>query len=164
MTARAHVLNLPELIETVQSLKAQGKKVVTTNGCFDVLHVGHLRYLEAARALGDVLVVLVNSDASVRCLEKGPGRPVNHQDERAEMLAGLACVDYTCLFDEASPAGVLATLKPDIHAKGGDYTADNLPEASALKSVGAELAFIPLVEGRSTTSVIQRILAAYQPA
>lgn len=131
-------------------------KVVTTNGCFDLLHVGHLRYLQAARALGDMLIVALNSDASVRGL-KGPQRPLIPQDERAELLAGLACVDYVVIFDEPTPAKILMDIQPDIHVKGGQYTVENLPEASLLKSLGAEIRFIPMVEGRSTTSLIEKI-------
>lgn len=151
------VLAGTEMIKRLAVLdRPRSFKVVTTNGCFDLLHVGHLRYLQAARALGDMLIVALNSDASVRGL-KGPQRPLIPQDERAELLAGLACVDYVVIFDEPTPAKILTDIQPDIHVKGGQYTVENLPEASLLKSLGAEIRFIPMVEGRSTTSLIEKI-------
>jgi rfaE bifunctional protein nucleotidyltransferase chain/domain len=146
-----------ELQALGETLRACGKRIVFTNGCFDVLHVGHLRYLQQARALGDVLVVGLNSDAGVRRL-KGPTRPVVPEQERAELLAGLRCVDYVTLFDEPLPNETLATLRPQFHVKGGDYTADTLPETPLVRSLGGEVVIMPLVEGRSTTNVVQRIL------
>ena len=129
---------------------------VFTNGCFDLMHVGHLRYLQAARALGDRLVIGLNTDASVRGL-KGGDRPILPEDERAELLAGLACVDYLTLFGEPTADAVLAALKPGIYAKGGDYTPDSLPEAPTVRAYGGEIRILPFVPGRSTTSLIQRI-------
>lgn len=148
-----------ELAGLGQRLRASGKRVVFTNGCFDLLHVGHARYLEAARALGDVLVVGLNSDASVRGL-KGPGRPVVPEAERAELLGALRCVDYVTLFDEPTPVEVIALLRPDVHTKGGDYRADDLPEAATVRACGGEVAILPFSEGRSTTGLIERILEA----
>lgn len=148
-----------ELAGLGQRLRASGKRVVFTNGCFDLLHVGHTRYLEAARALGDVLVVGLNSDASVRGL-KGPGRPVVPEAERAELLGALRCVDYVTLFDEPTPVEVIALLRPDVHTKGGDYRADDLPEAATVRACGGEVAILPFSEGRSTTGLIERILEA----
>lgn len=139
------------------TLRAAGRRIVFTNGCFDLLHVGHLRYLEQARALGDVLVVGLNADASVRGL-KGPKRPVVPEDERAELLAGLRCVDYVTLFEEPVPNETLAALRPHFHVKGGDYEAESLPETPLVRSLGGEVVIMPLVEGRSTTNVVQRIL------
>jgi len=141
-----------------QRLRADGRRVVFTNGCFDLLHVGHLRYLQGARAQGDALVVGVNTDASVRRL-KGPQRPLVTEDERAELLAGLACVDYVTLFDEPTPNETIAALRPDVHVKGGDYREEQLPEAALVRSYGGEVVLMPLVPGRSTTRLLERIEA-----
>lgn len=146
-----------ELSALGDALRAAGRRIVFTNGCFDLLHVGHLRYLEQARALGDVLVVGLNADTSVRGL-KGPKRPVVPEDERAELLAGLRCVDYVTLFGEPVPNETLAALRPHFHVKGGDYEAESLPETPLVRSLGGEVVIMPLVEGRSTTNVVQRIL------
>ncbi|MBK8190169.1 MAG: D-glycero-beta-D-manno-heptose 1-phosphate adenylyltransferase [Vampirovibrionales bacterium] len=146
-----------DLAETLALARA-GKRVATTNGCFDLLHVGHLRYLQAARAMGDLLIVAINSDASVRAL-KGPSRPLVSQDDRAELLAGLRCVDYVVIFDAPTPLDVLTQIRPDVHVKGGDYDADTLPEAAALRALGVELAFVPLVSGKSTTALAKRLSA-----
>lgn len=133
-------------------------RTVLTNGCFDILHVGHLRYLQAARALGDELVVGLNSDSSVSAL-KGPDRPLNPQDERAEMLLGLACVDRVIVFDEATADRLIETVRPAIYAKGGDYTLETLPEAATLQRLGIELVTLPFVAGRSTSSLLARLRA-----
>jgi rfaE bifunctional protein nucleotidyltransferase chain/domain len=130
--------------------------LVFTNGCFDLLHVGHLRYLQEARKQGAALFVALNTDASVQRL-KGPSRPILPEDERAEMLAALSCVDYVALFDEPTPEALLRAVRPDIYAKGGDYTLDTLPEAPVLKELGIEARFLTLVEGRSTSSIIEKI-------
>src|SRR6059058_3387522 len=114
------IVGLEELSERSKQLRAAGKKMVATNGCFDLLHVGHVRYLQAARALGDMLIIGLNSDASVRAY-KGPTRPLVAQDERAELLAALACVDYVTIFDEPTAEALMAALQPDIYVKGGDY-------------------------------------------
>jgi D-beta-D-heptose 7-phosphate kinase/D-beta-D-heptose 1-phosphate adenosyltransferase len=135
---------------------------VFTNGCFDLLHVGHLRYLMAARALGDRLVLGLNDDASVRRL-KGPTRPLVVEDERAELLAGLECVDFVTLFPEATADALLATLKPHIYAKGGDYTPDTLPEAPTVRAYGGEIRIITFVPGRSTTGLVEKIQASNAP-
>lgn len=146
-----------ELAALGDELRAAGRRIVFTNGCFDLLHVGHLRYLEQARALGDVLVIGLNTDASVRRL-KGPKRPVVSEDERAELLAGLRCVDYVTLFDEPLPNETLSALRPHFHVKGGDYDVESLPETPLVRALGGEVVIMPLVEGRSTTNVVQRIL------
>jgi len=145
-----------ELPQLGERLRAEGKRVVFTNGCFDLLHVGHLRYLQGARALGDVLVVGVNGDASVRGL-KGPDRPLNLEDERAELLAGLECVSYVTLFSEATPHATIEALRPDLHVKGGDYSAESLPETPLVRSYGGEVVIMPLVPGRSTTRLVERM-------
>jgi D-beta-D-heptose 7-phosphate kinase/D-beta-D-heptose 1-phosphate adenosyltransferase len=139
------------------ALKAEGKRVVFTNGVFDILHVGHVRYLQQARALGDALLVGINSDASVRRL-KGPTRPINNEEERAEVIGALACVAGTCVFTEDTPCALIEAVRPDIHAKGGDYTTpDALPETPLVRSLGGEVVILPLVEGRSSTRVIERL-------
>ncbi len=135
-----------------QLLPALSGRVVFTNGCFDLLHVGHLRTLEWARQQGQVLVVGLNSDASVRQL-KGPSRPITGQQDRAELLAGFACVDFVVIFEEADPTRLLAQIRPAIHVKGGDYRAEDLPEAQLVKSWGGEVLVTPLIEGRSTTNI-----------
>lgn len=133
-------------------------RTVLTNGCFDILHVGHLRYLQAAKALGDELVVGLNSDASVRLL-KGPDRPLNPQDERREMLLGLKCVDRVVIFDERTADQLIETVHPAIYAKGGDYSLENLPEAATIQRLGIEFVALPFVAGRSTSSLLARLRA-----
>lgn len=152
-------LSTPEEVRSVRDrLEAQGRKLVFTNGCFDLLHVGHVRYLRQARALGDFLVVALNSDASVRAL-KGPSRPVNTQDDRAEILMALECVDGVIVFDEPRVTGLIEAIAPHIYTKGGDYTVDSLDpgERAALEQAGADIQILPLVPGRSTTSTLQRV-------
>jgi D-beta-D-heptose 7-phosphate kinase/D-beta-D-heptose 1-phosphate adenosyltransferase len=143
-----------DALELSRSVRAAGGTVVVAGGCFDLLHAGHVRMLERARSLGDCLIVCINSDASVRRL-KGPGRPVIDQLERAEMLCSLRCVDATVAFDEDTPEGILAELRPHVFAKGGDYTERELPEAEAVRSWGGRVAILPYVEGRSTTRLIE---------
>lgn len=152
------ILERKEASELIEELKAQGKKVVFTNGCFDILHVGHLRYLNEAKECGDILVVGVNSDASVRRL-KGETRPINNEMDRAEMLTGLKAVDYAVIFTEDTPEAIIGELKPSIHAKGGDYSIETLPEAKVVFSYGGEVKIIPLVDGKSTTNVVNKIQA-----
>jgi rfaE bifunctional protein nucleotidyltransferase chain/domain len=151
----ATILTKDELASRLPSL---GGTTVFTNGCFDLMHVGHLRYLQAARALGDRLVVGLNSDASVKRL-KGDTRPILPESERAELMAGLACVDFVVVFDEPTADDLLAALRPEIYAKGGDYTPDSLPEAPTVRAYGGDIRIIPFVPGRSTTSLIARIQA-----
>jgi rfaE bifunctional protein nucleotidyltransferase chain/domain len=147
------MLTWNELAHRLEPVRAQGGRVVFTNGCFDLLHVGHTRYLQAARALGDVLVVGVNSDASVRRL-KGQERPIVPEAERAELLAALACVDYVTLFDQDTPEQLLACLRPDIHCKGGDYRAEDLPETPLVRSWGGKVVILPLTPARSTSRLV----------
>jgi rfaE bifunctional protein nucleotidyltransferase chain/domain len=146
-----------ELAAIVAGRRGRGERVVFTNGCFDLLHIGHTRYLEAARALGDLLVVGVNSDASVRSLNKGSGRPVVPQGQRAEVLAALACVDYVVVFDEPDPAALLASLQPDVLVKGGDWAPDRIVGREAVEARGGTVRTIPLVPGISTTVLVERI-------
>ena len=136
-------------------LHEAGIRVVFTNGCFDILHAGHVRYLAAARALGDVLILGLNSDASVRRL-KGEMRPVNTAEDRAEVVGALKSVDYVVIFGEDTAENLIAKVRPAVYAKGGDYTRETLPEARIVESYGGEVAFIPLVAGKSTTGIIER--------
>lgn len=152
------VIKIDQIGELVRELKAAGKKIVATNGCFDILHRGHLEYLSASRALGDVLVVGMNSDKSVREL-KGSGRPVNNQEDRAVMLAGLKPVDYVVIFDELEASEFLRATQPDIYTKGADYQAKTLPEFKASQEIGVRIEFIDLVEGKSTTSILEKLNA-----
>lgn len=149
-----------ELAPLLQDAQAAGKVVVTTNGCFDVLHLGHLRYLQAARALGDLLVVAVNSDSSVRQL-KGQHRPLVPESERAEMLAGLECVDYVVIFPEFTPISLLSELKPNVHVKGGDYTVEQLVEREVVEANGGKVIVGLNVPGKSTTNLVQVICERY---
>lgn len=149
-----------ELASRLQQAKADGNVVVTTNGCFDVLHLGHLRYLQAARQLGDLLVVAINSDSSVREL-KGENRPLVPEDERAEMLAGLECVDYVVIFSESTPIELLAELKPSIHVKGGDYKLEQLIEREVVEKNGGKVIVGLNVPGKSTTNLIEVICERY---
>jgi rfaE bifunctional protein nucleotidyltransferase chain/domain len=139
--------------EVVADVRARGGNVVATGGCFDVLHAGHLAMLQAARALGDALVVLVNSDASVRRL-KGAGRPVHTAADRARLLEALSCVDAVAVFEDDDPVATLARLQPDVWVKGGDYTVDALPEAAVIEAYGGRVVLVPYVEGHSTTRIV----------
>jgi len=137
-------------------LRKGGKKVVFTNGCFDILHAGHVTYLEKARSFGDCLVLGLNTDASVRA-NKGPSRPINSELDRAKVVGALKAVDYVVLFGEQTAEKLIAKVKPDVYVKGGDYTLDTLPEAKIVMSYGGKVEFVTMVEGRSTTNVIQKI-------
>jgi rfaE bifunctional protein nucleotidyltransferase chain/domain len=152
------VIGWDRLLVERQQLLRESKVVVWTNGCFDLLHVGHLHSLQQARTFGDVLVVGINSDASVRQL-KGPGRPLLPQDQRAELLAGLACVDYAVIFDERTPEAAVARLRPDIHCKGADYGPGRkaVPEAAVVQTYGGQVRYLPLVASVSTSELIRRI-------
>jgi len=137
-------------------LREAGERLVFTNGVFDILHVGHVRYLSEARKLGDVLVVAINSDRSVREL-KGPSRPVVGEGERAEMLAALRCVDFVVVFDDISPRALIASLLPDVLVKGGDYTPEQIHGREEVEAAGGIVVALPFIEGASTTSIIRRI-------
>ena len=144
------------LKEIVDRLKADGKKVVFTNGCFDILHVGHLRYLQHARGLGECLVIGLNTDEAVRNL-KGSERPFVPENERAEMMAGLECVDYVVIFKEPTPIEILGELKPDIHVKGGDYVLSQIPEARFVQEYGGEVVIVPQIAGKSTSRLVSHV-------
>ncbi len=152
------VLTLSELLEMRPGWRDVGLRVVVTNGTFDLLHIGHVRYLQAAREFGDMLVVGVNSDASVRGY-KEPGRPVVPQDERAEIVAALRCVDYATIFDESTAARLVEALQPDIYVKGGDYApgGKSLPEAEIVQAYGGEVRIVPLVLGHSASDLINKL-------
>ena len=139
-----------------ERLRAGGKRLVFTNGVFDLLHVGHVRYLEQARALGDALVVAINSDRTVREL-KGPNRPIFNQAERAEILAALRVVDYVVVFDDVSPRNLIAELLPDVLVKGGDYNLDQIHGREEVEAAGGNVISLPFVEGASTTMLIERM-------
>jgi len=140
----------------ISDLKKQGKTIVTTNGCFDILHVGHVRYLKKTSECADILVVALNSDKSVKSI-KGESRPINKELERAEVLAALEFVDYIVLFDEDSPINLLLDMKPDVYTKGADYTLETLPEAKPLLAANIDIRFIDLVEGKSTTKILEKM-------
>jgi len=146
-------------VRAVRSAQAAGRRVVFTNGCFDLLHRGHTRYLEQARALGDFLVVALNSDASVRRL-KGPGRPVVPAAERAEVLAALAAVDLVVIFDELDPAEIIRAVRPNILVKGGDWPVDRIVGADFVRSLGGTVRSLPYIRGVSTTTLIRRATSA----
>ncbi len=150
------ILSGEELLRERERLRAAGKRLVFTNGCFDILHVGHVRYLQAARAEGDALVVAINSDRTVREL-KGAGRPILSEAERAEMLAALGAVDYVTIFDDMSPRSLIAALLPDVLVKGGDYNLDEIHGREEVEAAGGRVLSLPFVEGASTTSIIERI-------
>jgi rfaE bifunctional protein nucleotidyltransferase chain/domain len=153
------ILSRDQLLEAAAAQKAAGKTIVFANGAFDLLHAGHVRYLEAARKEGDWLAVGVNSDRSVSKL-KGPGRPIVPERERAEILAALACVDAVVIFDEDSPAALLGALRPGIHAKGTDYTADSVPEREVVAAYGGRTTVVGDAKDHATTELIARIARA----
>lgn len=158
MTGR--VLDLEGARTAAATARAAGRRVVLANGCFDLLHVGHVRYLEGARALGDLLIVGVNSDAAVRRL-KGPGRPIMPASERAEVLAALRAVDHVVVFDDDTADGLVAVLRPAVHAKGTDYTPESVPERRAVLAAGGRVAIAGDTKRHSTRDVIAEILARF---
>jgi len=151
--------SLQTVAAEVRRLQSAGKKVVFTNGCFDILHVGHIELMRGARALGDVLVVAINSDASVARL-KGPDRPIFPESERAELLNNMQMVDFVCIFDEETPLDAIMLVRPDVLVKGADWTANIVGQAE-VESWGGRVAALPLVEGYSTTAIIERVLTRY---
>ena len=157
---KQNLLSQRDIQKKVKELQENGKKVVFTNGVFDILHVGHLTYLEEARGLGDVLIVGVNSDRSVKT-NKGDKRPINPEKNRAEMLLGLKFVDFTVIFDEKTPENLLDLLKPDIHVKGGDYKKEDLPETEIVEKNGGEVKILSFVDNISTTEIINKIIDVY---
>ncbi|MFM8717998.1 MAG: adenylyltransferase/cytidyltransferase family protein [Chthoniobacterales bacterium] len=155
---QGRVVDASEMSAIRDAMHASGKRLVFTNGCFDLLHAGHVRYLQQARALGDALVVGLNGDASVREL-KGEGRPLNGQDDRAEVLAALGCVDFVVIFEGKRATELLRTVRPHVYAKGGDYTPDSLDaeERGVLGECGSDIHILPLVPGRSTTALVGKM-------
>ena len=161
MDPKLKIKNIEDLKTITRQLHAAGRKLVFANGCFDLLHVGHIRYLQNARALGDALVVGINGDTSVAAL-KGDGRPLQCAEDRAEMLASLACVDYVLLFDDLTVDGILNELKPDIHAKGTDYTEESVPERDTVRSYGGKVAIAGDPKDHSTRDLIQTIVTRFR--
>jgi rfaE bifunctional protein nucleotidyltransferase chain/domain len=153
---KAKILSIEEMLVERERLRAVGERVAFTNGVFDLLHVGHVRYLAQARALGDVLVVAINSDRSVREL-KGPERPVFDERERAEILAALRNVDYVVIFDNVSPRSLISQLLPDVLVKGGDYQLDEIHGREEVEAAGGRVVSLPFVDGASTTTLIERM-------
>ncbi len=158
MQTKLHALR--DLKATLDRLRKANQRIVFTNGCFDILHAGHVRYLAAARREGDLLVVGLNSDQSARSI-KGPKRPIVSQRQRAEVLAGLWCVDFIVIFDEPDPLLVIQTLRPDVLVKGGDWPEDRIIGADVVKSGGGRVVRVPVVAGISTTGIIERIIERY---
>ena len=156
MNARAKILARAELVRRVAEHKSNGQKIVLANGCFDVLHEGHVRYLQAARSEGDVLVVAINSDASTRKL-KGAGRPVMAEADRAELVGALGAVNYVVIFDEPDVRALLRELRPDVHAKGTDYTAETVPERDEAARLGIRVAIVGDPKEHSTRGLIERV-------
>src|SRR5437764_1341896 len=152
----APILSETQLVQLTEELQRQGKSIAFANGCFDVLHVGHIRYLQDAAGQADVLIVGVNGDESVRTL-KGEGRPVMNEKERAELISAIRGVDYVTIFHEKSPARLLGVLKPDVHCKGTDYTAESVPEAEVVKAYGGRVAIVGDPKDHSTTAVLEKM-------
>ena len=150
------VVTQEEIVKIVQEGHKNGKTYVVTNGCFDILHVGHAKYLQKTKSFADYSIVLVNSDQSVRRL-KGENRPINNENDRAELLTFLSCVDYVVLFEESSPAELLEKIKPDVYTKGADYNIKTLPEKDVVLKNNIRVEFIDFVEGKSTTNLINKI-------
>lgn len=157
---REKIKTREELKSLVTQLKGEGKHIVFTNGCFDILHLGHIRYLEEAKTYGDHLIVAINSDSSVRAI-KGEGRPLVPQDERAEVIAALQCVDSVVIFDELNPLNIIEMFKPHVLVKGGDWTEETIIGADVVKAHGGEVISLPFVKGASTSSIMERIIQRY---
>lgn len=150
------LVNKKDLDRLIEKLRNENKTIVMTNGCFDILHAGHVRYLKESKKFGDILIVGLNSDISIKAV-KGNNRPINPENDRIEVLSGLEAVSYIVLFDEISPVDIINKIKPDIYTKGADYTIKTLPEAETIINNGGRIEFIKLVEGRSTTKIIDKI-------
>ncbi len=154
------IFKIDELVKFREKAKIEGRKVVFTNGCFDILHRGHVELLEKAKSLGGFLIVALNSDSSMKKI-KGEKRPILDENDRAYILVSLKCVDAVCLFDEETPAEIINKLKPDILVKGGDYKINEVVGRESVYSVGGEVVTIPLVEGKSTKEIIEKIIKSY---
>ena len=150
------IVSQDEIVNIVREGQKEGKTFVVTNGCFDILHVGHAKYLQKTKNLADYSIVMLNSDSSVRAI-KGEGRPINNENDRAELLTFLNCVDYVVLFEQNSPADLLEKIKPDVYTKGADYTLETLPERDVVLKNNIRVEFIQFVEGKSTTNLIKKI-------
>lgn len=151
------IVSQQEIIKIVREAQREGKTFAATNGCFDILHVGHVRYLQKTKSLADYSIVMLNSDKSVKMI-KGESRPINCEEDRAELLSALSCVDYVVLFEESSPANLLEAIKPDIYTKGADYTLETLPEREIVVRNNIKVEFIEFIQGKSTTNVINKCL------
>lgn len=147
--------NNKDLKEIILDLKNKGKKIALTNGCFDILHIGHARYLKEAKKLADILIVGINSDSSVKKL-KGENRPINNENDRAELISYFEFIDYVTIFSEQTADNLIIDIQPDIYIKGGDYTKESLPEKNSIDKVNADVAFIDFVKGYSTTNIINK--------
>ena len=158
MKIMGEVIKRENLKEFTAKLRKSGKKIVVTNGCFDILHVGHVRYLKKTKSFGDYLIVMLNSDKSVRLI-KGESRPINNENNRAEVLCALACVDFVVIFDESSPRNLIEEIKPDVYTKGADYTLETLPERDIIEKNGIKVEFIEFVEGQSTTRIVDKLMS-----
>lgn len=150
------ILRRENIAEFVRNLQKSGKTVVATNGCFDILHVGHVRYLQKTKSFANYSLILLNSDKSVKSI-KGEDRPINNENDRAEILCALSCVDYVVIFDEDSPRDLLDEIKPDVYTKGADYNMQTLPESDIMIKNGTRVEFIEFVQGKSTTLTIEKI-------
>ena len=155
-----NLINTEEIENFSEKLRSAGKKIVFTNGVFDILHVGHLTYLEQAKSFGDILIVGINSDLSVK-VNKGDKRPINSERDRVKMILGLKPVDYAIIFNEKTPVELLSKLKPTIHVKGGDYRKENLPETPIVEQNGGEVKILSFVDNKSTTGIIKKIIEVY---
>ena len=150
------IVSQSDIVKIVREGQQNKQTFAATNGCFDILHVGHVRYLQKTKQLADFSVVMLNSDKSVKLI-KGDSRPINNENDRAEILSALSCVDYVVLFEERSPANLLEKIKPDIYTKGADYTLETLPERDIVERCGIKVEFIDFVKGKSTTNIIEKI-------
>ncbi len=150
-----------EIFNIVNRFRKEGKTIVFTNGCFEILHPGHITLLEKAKSFGDILIVGINSDESVKKI-KGEKKLIFDEKSRLKIISALECVDYTVLFNEKTPENIISIIKPHIHVKGGDYKEEDLPEAKIVKSYGGKIIIVPLIEGFSTTQIINKILALYK--
>lgn len=158
---RDKIVTLEQLENRMRQARLQGKIIVFTSGCFDILHAGHVAYLEEAKAKGDILVILLNSDQSVREL-KGSMRPIVPEEERAIVIAGLASVDYVCIFSDQTPCGIIDRIQPDIVIKGGDYAGKQIPEMDSAAAYGGRVEYVNLVDGCSTTNIVEKIRMAME--
>lgn len=154
------IITMQEIEKIVADLKNQKKKIVTTNGAFDILHIGHVRALQQAKSFGDILIVGVNSDSSVKQY-KSDKRPINNEKDRAELIAALECVDYVTIFSETTPIALLEVIKPDIHVKSGEYDPEKMPETPTVRKYGGQVKITPYIKGKSTTEIINKVCEVY---